>query len=498
MSGVKTRTITESEYQRIIRQARAAEDARRRAEAERRAKEQIANDLRVAKTYNKDLENRIKTIGNNLAEVEKEASDTKKQLIATIQKTNDALKNQSDRYDKKLADLANDMADAMDKNNRRIEQVINQNTTEIKREIDTLRKQTQEDINAVKKSISGLAKKVGDPQALIDAGKDYLDIALELIASLKDSRHAMFFPGEMDKVIAAADKAKNHIKDAIKNPANASNALLTGEEAFDAAQKLYQDVADAETLWKSKLALALEALTTAQAEIEAREEITLKDANDKDIKLDADFWSEGALTKLKEQVGSIREILLDEEKAKKLTFNDLDGIADLSKDIIDDSEEIRAGAVFAILNSEERVCLAEDLANDLVDRAGLTIIKAEGYEGDDMRAANLIHLKNGTTGFEVVITLKPTFKNGKCGYEAETDIINEGSSKKDAEVFDDVLKQIMGRYGLVGNNPIPVKPEKENEIRGWQEREKAQSVSTVTANPNIINGVDKIKRTANN
>ena len=498
MSGVKTRTITDSEYQRLLRQARAAEDARRRAEAERRAKDQIANDLRVAKTYNKDLENRIKNIGNNLDKVQKDASDTKKQLIATVQKTNDALKQQSDAFDRKLSDLGNDMADAMDRNNRRIEQVINRNNEEIKEDIDTLRKQTKEEIDAVKKSVSGLAKKVGDPQALINAGKDYLDIALELIGSLKDSRHAMFFPGEMDKVIAAADKAKNHINEADKNPANASNALLTGEEAFDAAHKLFQDVAEAETLWKSKLALALEALTTAQAEIEAREEIVLKDEDEKDVKLDTDFWSEGALSKLKEQIANIREILKDDEKAKKLTLDDLDGIADLSKDIIDDSEDVRNGAVFAILSSQERVNLAEDLAGDLASLAGLTIIKAEGYEGDDMRAANLIHLKNGTTGFEVVITLKPVFRNGKCGYEAETDIINEGSSQRDAEVFDEVLKQVMGSYGLSGDNPIPVKPEKENEIRGWQERERAQTVSTVKANPDIINGADKIKRTANN
>ena len=203
MSGVKTRTITDAEYWRIIRQAREAEDARRREEAEKRAKAQIANDLRIAKAYNKDLEERIEKINSDLAKAQKDASDTKKQIIATVQKTNDALKKQADSFDAKIADLGNAMADAMDKNNRRIENVINKNNEEIKGEIDALRNQTKEEIDAVKQSVSGLAKKVGDPQALINAGRDYLDIAIELVGQLKDSRHEMFFPGEMGDVIAS-------------------------------------------------------------------------------------------------------------------------------------------------------------------------------------------------------------------------------------------------------------------------------------------------------
>lgn len=498
MSGRKTRTITETEYQRILRQAREAENARKRAEAEKRAKEQVEKDLRVAKTYNKDLETRIANIGANLKATQNEASEIKKKLIDTVNKTNEALKKQSDTFDKKLTDLGNGMADALDKNNRRIEQVIKKNTDEIKEDINALREQTKVDIDAVKKTVAALSNKVGDPGALIDAGRDYLDIANELIAQLKDSRHAMFFPGEMQKVLEAIEKAKNHIKLAQDNPANASNARLTGESAFESAHKLFQDVAEAETLWKAKLALALEALTTAQSEIEAREEIVLKGTEGKDVQLDADFWSEGSLTKLKEQIDNIRRVLMDKDAAEKLNFDDLDGITGLAKDIIDDSEDIRNGAVFAILSSQERASLALKLKNDLINQVGLTTVKAKGFEGDDRRAANLIHLKNGTTGFEVVITLKPVFKNGKCGYEAETDIINVGSSQKDAEVFDQILKKIMGNYGLVGDNPIPVMPEKAKTTKNWKEREKAQTVSTVTPNPAIKAKADTITRTAKN
>ena len=119
MSGRKEpiRPIPQSEYDRLLRQARKAEDARRKAEAERRAKEQLQEDLRVAKTYNKDLENRIKNIGADLAATKKVASDTKKELIETVEKTGKALKQLSEDCDKKVANLANDVANVIDKNN---------------------------------------------------------------------------------------------------------------------------------------------------------------------------------------------------------------------------------------------------------------------------------------------------------------------------------------------------------------------------------------------
>lgn len=500
MSGRKEpiRTLTQSEYERLLRQAREAEDARRKAEAERKAKQQVQNDLRIAKTYNKDLENRIKNIGADLAATKKVASDTKKELIETVEKTGTALKKLSADCDKKVADLANDVANAIDKNNRRIEQVIEKNADEIRGEIDSLRNQTQTELSKVKSSIKNLANKVGDPQKLVDMGKDYLDVALELIASLRNSRHAMFCPGRMDEVLAAAEKAGNQIKIATENPANASNAFLTGENAFEAAHKLYEDVATAETLWQSKLALALEALTSAECEIEGREKLLLEDCEGKNVELDTDFWSEGALSKLKEQIGDLRKILSDKDQAQKLSFEDLDGIAKLSETIITDSENIRTGAFLSILKSQERAELAEDLATDLADKAGLTVIKTEGYEGDDQRAANLVHLANGTTGFEVVITLKPTFENGISGIVAETEIINPGSSQIVATDFEKVLKDVMGDYGLGGNAPIPENPCKEQEIRNWEDREKAQTVATVTANPGIANQVKEIKRTATN
>ncbi len=497
MSGRKTRTIDEREYFRLREEARKAESERRRAEAERRAKEQMEKDLRIAKTYNKDLENRIKSIGASLDATNAAASAIKQQLIDTVKKTNIALKNHESNVEKKLAAMGDTFADAMAENNRRVEQVINKNTAELRADMKALKNATHNQIAAVKAQIADLAAKVGDPGVLIAAGSDYLDIALELIGQLEGSRHALFCPGEMEKVVAAAQKAKKYIEGALANPAGASTAQLLGEQAFDAAHKLYQDVAEAESLWKAKLALALEALSAAQAEIETRETIVLKDTDGEDISLDTNYWSEGALESLKTQIAKVREVLLDEEKAKKLSFDDLDGITTLAGDICDDSAAIRDGAVFAVLSSQERVNLAYDLTNELEAQAGLTTIKAAGYEGEDMRAANLIHLKNGTTGFEVVITLKPTFENGRCGYVAETDIVNAGDNKSDADTFDEVLKDVMNRYGLAGNNPIPVNPEKKDDIKDWTERD-AQTVSTVTAKPDIHNEVEKITNAATN
>lgn len=502
MSGRKTYTLPDYKYNELVRKANAAEAEKRRAEAEKRAKEKIEKDLKLSKIYNEDLENRIKKIDKDFEDVKKTASDTKKQLIKTVEETNAALKKQEKSFNDKIANLGNKFADEMEKNNRRIDKIIKDNTAALEKEIDDLDKKTQKNINDVKNAVAALADKVGEPEALLNAGQDYVDIALELIEKLKEFRPEMFCPGAKENVLKVIAKAKNHIALSKDNIANASNALSHGEEAFEAAHKLYQDVVAAETLWQCKLELALEALAAAECEIEAREKLILKGVDENgdeiDVEFDTNHWSEGSLEELKNQSKKLRDILTNKDDAKNLTFEDLDGILDLANDIIDDSEKIKNGAYVAIELSEERAELADDLADDLAEQAGLTVIKTEGYEGDDARAANIIHLKNGATGFEVVITLKPDFECGKGGFVADTEIVNSGSNEDDASAFDHILKKVMGKYGLSGDEPINENPGKKDEIKNWADKEKAQTVSTVKSNSQIKDKASRINKKTKN
>ena len=488
MSGIKTRTITDTEYYRLKEEARRAEDARRRAKAEEEAKKRLENDLKLAKIYNQGLENRIKDVSDSLKIAEKDASDARKKIIDTIRDTNKKLEEQAKSFDKELENLGAQTKRKLEETNRHFESLIQDES----RKINDLRNQTARDIANVRGEIQDLAQKVGNPGALIDAGQDYFDMANELVKKLADSRHEMFCPGRMSEVLEKINDAKRHIDIARGNPADASNAISYGEEAFEAAHDLYQEVAAQEALWKNKLCSALKSLDIAQSEIEARELLSLVGPDGKARDFDTNEWSNGGLATLKEQVGTLKEILSTKDRATKLGFNDLDGIIALADDVCKDAEDIRTGAYMAITNSQERIGLAEDLKNELQARAGMSSVITEGYEGDDFRAANVIHLKNGTTGFEVIITLKPTADCGKCGYTAETSIVNPGRNGNDPQIFEKTLKEVMKDYGLAGDNPIPdATQDQRNEMVDWNDR-NAKTVSVVSSNPQISTSVSDI------
>ena len=476
MSGVKYRTISDTEYRSLTNRANQGTiEAQRRAAAER-ANRQLTKDLEAARSYNSSLAGRIDNLDKKLTAANTTATNLRKELNQTVANSNKALKEQATNFEKKLATTRKDFADAMDKNNRRIEQVISDNNKAIRSEIDTLRSDTKKDLDALNTKVTDLSKKVGDPAKVVDMARDYLAVAQELLDDAKNFRHEMFLPGQSDNVAAAIKKAESSIALGTANPAAASAALVNGQDAFDAAKKFHDDLLAAETEWAAKLSATLEALTAAEAQIQANAKVDFAGEE-----MDVDHWSNGGLKKLQDLANNLRKQLEDKDSASKLSIADLDAIASGAQLIADDSDQVLTGAFFALECSDDRAGLAADLVDELAGKAGLEIVKQEGYEGGDQRAANMVHLKNGTTGFEVVITLIPVMVDGKCGYEARTEIVNEGTNAAIKNSFDKALKEVMKDYDLIGNCPIPVNPKREDELKNWEKR-KTTTVATVPVN----------------
>jgi hypothetical protein len=484
MSGEKYKTITESEYNRLRRDALAATTERERAAALERLNARLAESARAAERANNALNARVSTLNAKIDAANKTASDVKKELYDTIKATNKALSDQRTTFERELKKTRSDFADVLDRNNRHIEDVIKKNNDALHKEINSLRTETKTAVKDLNTKISTLAEKVGDPHKVTAMAQDHLDVAKELLAEAEKHRHQLLLPGQYDKVAGEVAKAAKNVLLGTKNPAAASAALISGQDAFAAAKQFYDDLLAAENEWNARLAFALDALASAEARIGANKTVTAWEEE-----FDVDHWTNGGLKKLQDLTTALRRQLEDPAQVNKLSCKDLEDIASSAQLITDDADHILTGALIALECSDERANLAADLAEELAQKAGLEQIKADGYEGNDQRAANMIHLKNGTTEFEVIITLTPDFSNGQCGWRAETSIVNPGNSAASAAAFDKELKAVMSSHGLSGNCPIPVDSTAAQAVKDWKEREKVHVPAVATP------GADTIKVT---
>ena len=265
----------------------------------------------------------------------------------------------------------------------------------------------------------------------------------------------------MKKAYATVELADN-------NPAFASAAFVDCRNAFESAAMFHSDLLAAEAEWSAKHALALQALATAEAQIEEKKKMEF-DGEERDV----NFWSNNGLGKLRNRVDQLRGTLENPAVAQHLSCADLDGIAASAQLITNDAEAVLGGAYYALGCSDQRAGVAESLAEAMAKKMGMEPV-ADGYEGNDWRAANMIHLKSGTTGFEVVIILTPILENNKCGYNAETHIVNRGSNFNDAATFESELADVMKKHGLHGTGAIPVDAEVVKKVERWEEHTKVK------------------------
>ena len=496
MSGVKSKTLSIGDYNRLVNNANKALEAERRARtAEQRAKaekdrnDKLAADIRAQDRYHGQLATRIDSMSSQLASAQKTASDTQQKLIQTVNSTNAALKQQQDNFTRALNNTRNDFANAMDKNNKAIADVINKNNTAIKNEINALKAETDQKIDDLK-------KQVGNPDTVLEDSADNIQVAKQLVDSVKELRDEMLLPGRKTAVISSISTAESALEAAKQNPAKASAALIRAQDAFKDAHDFYRDLIAAENEWASKLSATLQALSAAEDGIKENEKIRVEGLVDKNGNplpasvFETDHWSDGGLSELKDTVSSLKGTL-NSEGAKNITPDELDDIVSQAQLIADEAHSIMCDSFCAVTISSERNKTIKKIGEALAEKCALTTRIQAGYEGSDQRAASIMHLKNDATGFEACIILSTEFENGNHSVKADTTIINPGNNKDAAENFEEALSEIMQAHGFNSQGaPIQVNKEKAKEVENWRTKDKSK-VKTVQT----ISASDKAKNT---
>lgn len=413
MSGRKTVTIDSYELDRLRQQAARATTLTQANAALERINRTLTGSVNQANSRINTLTNNINNLNSNLSAVKagatKEVNALRTELQNTVRDSNRRLAQLNTEHQQQLNALESnfqaalnatrsEMADAMNANNRRIEEAMNENNRIISNQID----QTNSRIDAVSDHMNDIASAVagaaGDLNALHDMAEEFAEMARLLIADSRNYRCELLLPGQLKPVETQLNTARTQIDLPL---VNAPAAQLAARQAYLDALDFHERIIQAEQEWILRHQAAYQAVSQAQARIEASRQVTHEATK---MPIDVDQWSDGDLSELADNAAALLRHL--EQDANNDSITDLNQIQASGRWLEAETVETAAFALGAAEASQFRVNIAQAIANTLRATNGLRIV-GHGYQGDDLRSAHRVHLRNPMTGLSLVVTQTP-------------------------------------------------------------------------------------------
>lgn len=470
MSGRKTTyaTISTDELNNLRNQAYQATSLSRTNTNLKQRNEILERWNNTNQNAIREQENRIKTLNDNIARMNnriaeqkaaatKETQELRMQLQKNLEDSNRRIQEEARKNKEKIQEMQQNFSTELMQTKSDLLNTIKLNNENINREIKNLESHIEEQMVSINSELDAVESRLGNIEASIDKTKKDNNIMLEMAQEYKriakitleeiETKHRIdLLPKErQNNCHQATDSCENEIREAQTMPGNSATARHDAKKAYLEVQRLYQDVLKAEQEWELHLGLTRQVIGATRTKLEASKIIKLSEEDSVDI----NHWTDGDLGNLQDRLESLEKQLNTTEILQKLYLEDLDGIKDAGIQITHEVEETTFFGLAAFYASQDRADIAQDIADQLGE-LGLTI-EGHSYQGNDQRAAHRLHLKNHTTGFEIVITQTPeTKEDGTITNKIESDIIKYGYTNRDSESCHKLASEILSSVSGLG------------------------------------------------
>ena len=431
-----------------------------------------------------EYQNRINSLNNSLQNLNhkidaqataasKEEQELRIQLQKAIGDSNLRIKEESDKCEERIKEMhmnfsrelsktkstftdalsqtRADVNEAMRANYESIEKAMEQNNNQMRAEIEDSESRMKKVMNDVSDRLDNAEDSImvmeENHKVLLGMAKEYEKTLCSLIDDIEDNYRVGFLlcASRINEVKRMKMSCHREILDAENISANAPAARLEARHAVEEAISLRQDVIRTEQEWNVHLEAARQMLGVVSAQLEASKEIDLPEEG---FKVDVDSWTHGDLSAIKKRIDTLNDTLdKASEEAHFQTTKELDGIKSAGLQISKEIDEVSMFAVEAAYASQDRADRSQDIADKLYDK-GLNVVNC-CYRGNDQRSALRLHLRNDSTGFEIIITQTPKLNSsGIIENILESDIINYGSYNQ--EYGDKIAKEVLSSLSFEG------------------------------------------------
>lgn len=300
-------------------------------------------------------------------------------------------------------------------NSRRLRQALDDNTRNLRAETGQLlreqrealqqaiteeRRDRQHQLAQLTQGIDALQR---DQARAAEIAEGYLADARQLCAALRELPHERFAPGELAALERRLSTAESNRQDRL------------GAFGLSGAQSLYHDLSDlrvklelADLEWRLCRSAAEQALRVVEDLIRQNHVLTLTAADGqavRDNKPDVDYWSRGALSRLREEVTVLLDRLHDEQAP--MSVQELQTVVDRTAPELEQRlDTIVRQAGTAVFASQLRTNFADLIAEALETNHQYEVTEScfAGADQRDTFYAKSTHLN----GNEVVIEVEPT------------------------------------------------------------------------------------------
>ena len=376
MSGRKCTdvTIPQNEYNKLLNNARRADNARRAARL--RVQEERERNLEMQS----DFELRQWEMQDEYREGLNDLSDDIQNLERQQSQRLEQVRRQSAQD---LATLDRDVNRRIEDQGKRFQQALNDHRTDVTNALQAIQNDIQMD----------RSRQRAAAQSQIDD--------LQTLFKLMRSQHAheRFAPGELDTLEARLALCRQNLQNG-----NYQAALATGQERYFEYQELQLRIAERQAEWEAYLAEVRRIAEETSGAMAAAEgaTYTLEESDaSQQVEAQVDYWSEGALTDFRNRLNSHLERLSTPEE---LSTDELKQMLDEIAPMEDELSDIVKRAKERLVQSQVR----QNIATSILQSFEGTHWELDDstYENEDFRKGLHLKLKNGLNE-EIVASVTP-------------------------------------------------------------------------------------------
>lgn len=442
---------------------REIQEARSRAEQERRRAELLQSELQlIAAVQNRQAVATAAEQSNR--RIEQQQNERQRRAEQVDSNVSPAIRDMRQQQNRTINEMERNIQESMRQMHSQLETRLNTLETavqgvdrlteavgEIERRIERQFEQQQQQVNSIQSQLDAIASR-GDERA---------KIAVEWMETVEKSNQLdRFVPEE-------AESVRRRLQNLQQSQASGAELAALANEVIIAGQELEIKCNRERLKYEQKEEMTRTMLETVLEIVNKNREIELSDDQGNPVKVENNFWSRGRYNALLEKLNALRQEIIDHGQ----TDMSIDRLDQIQKEIVEAEGEIRditAQSVQRVMLSQARMQAVYDIVDAMEDQHW-QVIETNGeeeidYKGGDMasdfREGAFARLRN-SMGEEVTVMVDPDEEQRKntigfhfSGGRIDTDEENERKTAKVAEQ----LKQSGYELGVpkcAGHMPMP-------------------------------------------
>jgi exonuclease SbcC len=385
MSYYNSVEIDRNELRNLRNRAKEATNLRNRLERERERRASDINRMRnkILNTRN-EFNNKVSKLNRLNENLSKELRDVNSEFL----KTKTELKRTKKEFSSKISELNENFSKEIEK--------VNSEILKTRVDINTIKREVSKNRERINKIISDINREKQEKKELASYWMKNLDGQIEMIKSLE---HEKFKPGELNRLITQIELAKKNYENGVYE-----SAISSLQERYLDAVELFEEVFILQREFEELKEQALKRIADIKVLIEAQRVVDYE-LEGETIKIETDYWSEGRLSKIEEEVQKLEKEVND----KNTTTERMIEILEYEDKLIEELTQIAEVAKHNAFLYQGRVDTANDII-DILEDLDFEIIE-DALVGDDKRKPLFLKLENESEEEIIVVASKKKDKN---------------------------------------------------------------------------------------